>query len=135
MNVILLGDEDFTDAKTVRFTGRRVRHMTDVLTCVPGDALIVGRVGGKLGQGVVQRISERNAELSVIFDRDPPGVVADHIDIGIAPTDCYEPTACRCDHSWGQATVPDPFPSSGKKLLEFTCVAAGKYGQANAFGA
>ncbi len=73
MNVILLNESEFVDDRTVRLSGRRARHIHAVLKSVPGDRLVLGRLGGRLGRGTLSNISADSVELcDVVLDRDPP---------------------------------------------------------------
>lgn len=72
MNLILLFDEDFLDDQRVRLTGRRLAHVTNVHRATVGDALVVGRLNGRIGSGEVTRLDDEALELRVTLDRDPP---------------------------------------------------------------
>ncbi len=56
----------------VRVADRRHRHAREVLRAQPGDALVVGRIGGRLGRGTVLALDAHALELEVALDRDPP---------------------------------------------------------------
>lgn len=72
MNLLLLEDADFIAADRVVLRDRRLKHMQEVHRCEVGDSLRVGRVGGLLGSAELLRLEPREAELSVVFDRQPP---------------------------------------------------------------
>lgn len=72
MNLILLFDDDFVDDERVRLTGRRLAHVTHVHRAAVGDALVVGRLNGRIGRGEVTRIDDEALEMRVHLDRDPP---------------------------------------------------------------
>lgn len=72
MNLILLFDEDFVDDQRVRLTGRRLAHVLHVHRAAVGDALVVGRIGGRIGAGEVTRLDGEALEMRVTLDRDPP---------------------------------------------------------------
>ncbi|MFJ3482720.1 16S rRNA (uracil(1498)-N(3))-methyltransferase [Pseudomonas sp. NPDC090202] len=72
MNLLLLEDADFISADRVVLRDRRLRHMQEVHRSEVGDSLRVGRVGGLLGSAELLRLEDREAELSVSFDREPP---------------------------------------------------------------
>lgn len=72
MNLILLFDDDFVDDERVRLTGRRLEHVTHVHRAAVGDALVVGRLNGRIGRGEVTRIDDDALEMRVHLDRDPP---------------------------------------------------------------
>ncbi|HXR02056.1 MAG TPA: 16S rRNA (uracil(1498)-N(3))-methyltransferase [Pseudomonas sp.] len=73
MNLLLLEDADFIAADRVVLRDRRLKHMQEVHRSEVGDSLRVGRVGGLLGRAQLLRLEAREAELSVVFDRQPPG--------------------------------------------------------------
>ena len=72
MNLLLLEDADFIAADRVVLRDRRLKHMQEVHRSEVGDSLRVGRVGGLLGSAELLRLEPREAELSVVFDREPP---------------------------------------------------------------
>lgn len=72
MNLILLHDDDFSDADRVRLSGRRLEYVRAVHGAGVGDTLRVGRLGGGVGRGVVTRLDAEALEMTVILDGDPP---------------------------------------------------------------
>lgn len=72
MNLLLLLDEDFLAPERARLSGRRLAHAREVLGARPGDALKVGRLGGRVGTGRVLRLDADTLELEVALDADPP---------------------------------------------------------------
>ena len=72
MNLLLLEDADFIASDRVVLRDRRLKHMQEVHRSEVGDSLRVGRVGGLLGSAELLRLEPREAELSVVFDRQPP---------------------------------------------------------------
>ncbi|MCP4005861.1 MAG: 16S rRNA (uracil(1498)-N(3))-methyltransferase [bacterium] len=72
MNVILLERTDFISTERVRFSGRRLAHLHNVLRAQVDDELIVGEVDGMLGTGRLTELSDHVAELDVRLDRTPP---------------------------------------------------------------
>lgn len=72
MNLLLLEDADFIASDRVVLRDRRLKHMQEVHRSEVGDSLRVGRVGGLLGSAELLRLEPREAELSVVFDREPP---------------------------------------------------------------
>lgn len=72
MNLILLEDEDFVGAETVRLSGRRHLHVRDVHRAIVGDELRVGRVGGQMGRGEVVSLDDEELVLRVRLDEAPP---------------------------------------------------------------
>ncbi|HTO09027.1 MAG TPA: 16S rRNA (uracil(1498)-N(3))-methyltransferase [Myxococcota bacterium] len=72
MNVLLFDAKDETAPGRVRVDGRRLRHAREILRAQPGDELVVGRLGGRLGRGRVAAIDAQALELEVTLDREPP---------------------------------------------------------------
>lgn len=72
MNLLVLTREDLDGNTLVRITGRRHRHVRDVLRAAAGDEVNVGLLGGEIGTGRIVRIDERSLELAIRLDRDPP---------------------------------------------------------------
>jgi RsmE family RNA methyltransferase len=72
VNLLLLEDADFIASDRVVLRDRRLTHMQEVHRSEVGDSLRVGRVGGLLGSAELLRLEPREAELSVVFDREPP---------------------------------------------------------------
>lgn len=72
MNLLLLRNEDFEDARTVRLAGRRLVHAREVLRTQVGDTLRVGRLGGQVGTGKVTSQTEQELVLEVALDEAPP---------------------------------------------------------------
>jgi RsmE family RNA methyltransferase len=72
MNLILLEDGDFGPGSTVRLEGRRALHVSTVLRATPGERILVGRVGGLMGEAEVLTVSRTEVLLSVLLDRQPP---------------------------------------------------------------
>ncbi len=72
MNLLLLRDEDFLPDGTARLGGRRFLHAREVLRAAGGDVLRVGLLGGRVGQGEVLQLSERELLLRVTLTEDPP---------------------------------------------------------------
>ena len=71
MNLILLFDDDFVSESRVRLTGRRLEHVANVHRAAVGDTLVVGKLNGRIGRGVVARLGDA-LELDVALDADPP---------------------------------------------------------------
>ena len=90
MNLILLDSEDFISHDVVRLRGRRLDHINSVLRAKPGDVLRVGFLGGKVGSGTVQSLSQTEVELLVDLDQDPPEPL--HVTVILA---LPRPKACR----------------------------------------
>ena len=73
MNLILLLKEDFiAGQERVRLSGRRHKHIRDILKPSVGDELCVGREGGGIGKGRVLAIDNKRVEMDVTLENDPP---------------------------------------------------------------
>jgi 16S rRNA (uracil1498-N3)-methyltransferase len=72
MNLLLLDAADFTGENHVRLTGRRLEYVTKIHRATAGDELRVGLIGGKVGRGRVERISDDALEMIVRLESEPP---------------------------------------------------------------
>lgn len=72
MNLVLLSVSDFGEGRRVRLTGRRFRHIKQVIRPVVGDTVTVGLLNGDLGEAEVLTLDAQSVELDVVFDRPPP---------------------------------------------------------------
>ncbi|WP_426150487.1 16S rRNA (uracil(1498)-N(3))-methyltransferase [Pseudomonas sp. DC3000-4b1] len=72
MNLLLLEPADFVGESLVQLSGRRLTHMREVHRAEVGDTLRVGRVDGLMGEGRIEILDSRHAQLRVGFDRPPP---------------------------------------------------------------
>ena len=75
MNLIVLHPYDFIGEDEVRLTGRRADHVRMVHRAVPGEALRVGVLNGKMGTGVVRNPDGTDLTMSVTLSVDPPAPV------------------------------------------------------------
>ncbi|MFF7707535.1 16S rRNA (uracil(1498)-N(3))-methyltransferase [Pseudomonas sp. NPDC007930] len=72
MNLLLLEEADFIAADRVVLRDRRLTHLHEVHRTEAGARLRVGRVGGLMGEALVERLGTHEAELLVSFDQAPP---------------------------------------------------------------
>ncbi|KAA3615972.1 MAG: 16S rRNA (uracil(1498)-N(3))-methyltransferase [Calditrichaeota bacterium] len=72
MNLILLFEEDFIAADTIRLTGRRLRHINEIHRAQTGDILTVGQLGGKIGAGEITTITKSSLEMHVELQSESP---------------------------------------------------------------
>lgn len=72
MNLILLFDFDFVSSHRVRLTGRRLKHIQDILKANKGKVLTVGKINGLIGQGKVVSAGRDSLEMDVTLDQQPP---------------------------------------------------------------
>ena len=76
MNLILLSREDLTGSgKRAVITGRRHRHILEILKPSIGNELSVGVVGGRIGIGRVIGIDDKSVEMEISLYKDPPEAV------------------------------------------------------------
>ena len=76
VNLILLHDDDFVSADSVRLTGRRLKHIIEVQRPAIGDTLTVGRLGGLIGKGRISAANSAAVEMEVALDEAPPKPLA-----------------------------------------------------------
>jgi len=77
MNLILLLDDDFVDeGRRVVLRGRRLHHVLDVHRADVGKELLVGRLGGRMGHGMITSLSDDSLEMEVALFHDPPEPLA-----------------------------------------------------------
>jgi len=72
VNLLLLQPDDFIGVQRVRLTGRRCRHLREVLGAQPGQQLRVGVIDGPMGQGRVTATTPTAVELQVELAQAPP---------------------------------------------------------------
>lgn len=72
MNLLLLEPAELAPDGTATVTDRRAVHVATVLRAAPGERILVGVVGGLLGEGEVRSVSPGEVRLSVALDRPPP---------------------------------------------------------------
>lgn len=72
MNLLLLDPSELESDGTARLTGRRARHVVEVLRAVAGDRIQAGVVGGRMGEAEVRSASAGELVLAPRLDRDPP---------------------------------------------------------------
>ncbi|HET8538711.1 MAG TPA: 16S rRNA (uracil(1498)-N(3))-methyltransferase [Anaeromyxobacter sp.] len=72
MNLFLLDPSELRPDGTARLDGRRAAHARDVLRAAPGDRVLAGVVGGRMGEADVLSIGEAELVLRPALDRDPP---------------------------------------------------------------
>jgi RsmE family RNA methyltransferase len=72
MNLLLLEPDELTTDGTARLTGRRALHVATVLRALPGERILVGQVGGLLGEAEVRAVSHAEVLLAARLDTPPP---------------------------------------------------------------
>jgi RsmE family RNA methyltransferase len=72
VNLLLFTAADRLDDQRIRFTGRRLHHLRQVLGAAIGDELRVGELNGLTGLGRILDISSLHATLAVELREAPP---------------------------------------------------------------
>lgn len=73
MNLILLeSDEVSVDGKSARVTGRRARHIAEVLRAEAGSVLRVGVIDGQIGEAHVSSCDGEAVEFTLHLGQRPP---------------------------------------------------------------
>lgn len=72
MNLLLLTPQDAVDGDRFRLTGRRARHVVEVLRAAPGKELRIGLLEGPLGRGTVVAATGDEVVLDCEFEDFPP---------------------------------------------------------------
>ncbi len=72
MNLVLLEPEDLIAENRARLTGRRAEHLRGVHRAEPGRELRVGMLGGLVGSGRVEAVTDEAVELTFALDQPPP---------------------------------------------------------------
>ena len=72
MNLLLLTAEDFCAPDLVRISGRRHRHLFEILRAGPGQPLRAGLLNGKLGSAEIVAQTPEQTTLRVALNDPPP---------------------------------------------------------------
>lgn len=72
MNLILIEPEELRPDGTAHLSGRRARHVHEVLAAAAGERLRAGVVGGRMGEAEVVSSAGDALVLSLRPERDPP---------------------------------------------------------------
>ena len=72
MNLLLLSSADFLSSETVRISGRRHRHLVDILHAEPGQSVRAGLLNGQLGEARVVSQNHDCTILEVALTSPPP---------------------------------------------------------------
>jgi 16S rRNA (uracil1498-N3)-methyltransferase len=72
LNLLLLDEEDLGPDGRARVRGRRARHVVEVLRAATGDRIVVGRLGGTVGEGRIVEASPELVVLEVTLGGAPP---------------------------------------------------------------
>ena len=71
MNIVLLRENDWINANTVRLTDYRARHLITVLKVVTNQTLRVGLINGNRGLSTVTQVTGEGVELEVALSDAP----------------------------------------------------------------
>lgn len=75
MNLLLISQEDFVSATTVRINDYRHKHVLEVLQRHPQDTIKLGLINGNIGRGIITRLDEKLLEMTVeLFSPPPPSL-------------------------------------------------------------
>jgi 16S rRNA (uracil1498-N3)-methyltransferase len=72
VNLLLLQPGELRPDGTARLGGRRAAHVAGVLRAVPGDRILAGVVGGRMGEADILSASSDEVVLRPALDREPP---------------------------------------------------------------
>ncbi len=72
MNTVLLESSDFVCENRVRLWGRRRDHICKILNPLTGAEVRVGVVGGQMGCGRIEVVTEDAVEMTISLNSDPP---------------------------------------------------------------
>ena len=72
MNLVLLNPEDFIDHEHVMLKGRRFKHLTSINKVGQNDELVCGLLNGKIGTGLITKLSHNFMEMKICLAHDPP---------------------------------------------------------------
>jgi RsmE family RNA methyltransferase len=72
MNLLLLSEADLLSPDTARVTGRRYRHMVEVLRVEPGQSVRAGLLNGLLGEARVTAVTASAIDLELQLTVPPP---------------------------------------------------------------
>lgn len=72
MNLLLLDDAERLGDGTARVTGRKARHLAEVLGKGEGATVRVGELGGLLGEGVIERVEPGGSAIVRYAVSEPP---------------------------------------------------------------
>ncbi|MEM7152293.1 MAG: 16S rRNA (uracil(1498)-N(3))-methyltransferase [Myxococcota bacterium] len=72
MNLLLIEPSERREPGLACVGGRKAKHLRTVLGKGAGDTLRVGELGGKVGQGSIDRVDEEGAWVRYSVDEEPP---------------------------------------------------------------
>ncbi|MDA8962496.1 16S rRNA (uracil(1498)-N(3))-methyltransferase, partial [Congregibacter sp.] len=72
MNLLIVETDELDSNKQLRLSGRRLKHLNEILKLQAGDKLRVGQLGGQIGVGLVRTIDTQVAVIDVSLEQEPP---------------------------------------------------------------
>jgi RsmE family RNA methyltransferase len=72
VNLLLLAPDELGPDGTARLAGRRARHVHEVLRAAPGERILAGVVGGRMGSAEVLAATGEEVVLAPRLDQEPP---------------------------------------------------------------
>lgn len=72
MNLVLLEEGDLVGSGRAILSGRRFAHLRSVLDVSPGSSIRVGRIGGRIGTGVVRDLDTESVTIDFELRDEPP---------------------------------------------------------------
>lgn len=72
MNLVILEPKDFIDPEHVRLKDRRFKHLVAVNKVMENDRMVCGLLNGKIGTGLIKKLSHDFVDMQIILDHDPP---------------------------------------------------------------
>jgi 16S rRNA (uracil1498-N3)-methyltransferase len=72
MNLVLLNLKDFIDPEHVRINDRRFKHLVSVNRVKENDHVVCGLLNGKIGTGLIKKVSHDFIDMKICLDHDPP---------------------------------------------------------------
>ena len=72
MNLLLFDSSDMSGENEIMISGRRLKHLNNILKLKTDEQINVGKVGGLIGKGRIISISENEAKIDLKICTSPP---------------------------------------------------------------
>lgn len=72
MNLIVFSKQDLSSNNTLVLSDDRFTHIVNTHNAKSGDTVRVGELNGKMGQGIITKLSEDSVEIDFTLDQEPP---------------------------------------------------------------
>jgi RsmE family RNA methyltransferase len=72
MNIILLFENDFINTTQVEISDHRYKHVVSIHRAKLSDQLVVGKLNGLIGTGVITKIDDKGLRMDVVLNQSPP---------------------------------------------------------------